>query len=260
MSNKKIKVGIDINELIRARSIQFDRYYVNEFGEEGAPKGQPYSYDFFNDYKWDDISEDENILLDDAPEDIDPRDYIVDPKTGVAPADVFLMKKNTIVLTAKEVYERFLYKDFVFEIFASAPSIYPNIELDLDKILRKYSEQVDFILFSKENLYTRPSTFSFLSKTRCRFNEVRLYDNYDDLINGLDIVITTDPELITLIDSEYKYDSLVDDNKSKVVFKADRPYNVNIECDLAIDNLQHLLTDERFKIMVGYEENEINNN
>lgn len=253
MSNKKIKVGIDINELIRARSIQFDRYYVNEFGEDGAPKGQPYSYDFFNDYKWDDISEEENVLLDDAPEDIDPRDYIVDPKTGVAPADVFLMKKNTIVLTAKEVYERFLYKDFVFEIFASAPSIYPNIELDLDKILRKYSEQVDFILFSKENLYTRPSTFSFLSKTRCRFNEVRLYDNYDDLINGLDIVITTDPELITLIDS------LVGDNKSKVVFKADRPYNVNIECDLAIDNLQHLLTDERFKIMIGYSEKEINN-
>lgn len=247
MSNKKIKVGIDINELIRARSQQFDRYYVNEFGEEGAPKDQPYSYDFFNDYQWKDVNEDENILLDDAPEDIDPRDYIVDPLTGVAPADVFLMKKEVVRITAKEVYERFLYKDFVFEIFASAPSIYPNIELDLDKILRKYSKHVDFVLFSKENLYTRPSTFSFLSKSRCRFNEVRLYDNYNDLINGLDIVITTDPELITLIIDE------------KVVFKADRPYNVNIECDLAIANLQHLLTDERFKIMVGYEENEINN-
>ena len=167
------------------------------------------------------------------------------------------MKKEVVRITAKEVYERFLYKDFVFEIFASAPSIYPNIELDLDKILRKYSEHVDFVLFSKENLYTRPSTFSFLSKSRCRFNEVRLYDNYNDLINGLDIVITTDPELITLIDREYKYDSLVDDNKSKVIFKADRPYNVNVECDLAIANLQHLLTDERFMIMVGYEENEI---
>jgi hypothetical protein len=49
MSKKKI-IGIDINEVLRYRWIQFDRYYVEEFGEEGVPE-MAYVYDFWNTYK-----------------------------------------------------------------------------------------------------------------------------------------------------------------------------------------------------------------
>ena len=53
---RKIKVGISIDEILRAKWLQFDRYYVQEFGEDGVPDN-PYVYDFFNNYKFNDIVE-----------------------------------------------------------------------------------------------------------------------------------------------------------------------------------------------------------
>ena len=54
--SKKLKVGIDINEVFRAKWLQFDRFYTQEFGEEGIPE-QPYVYDFFKNYKFEDTVE-----------------------------------------------------------------------------------------------------------------------------------------------------------------------------------------------------------
>ena len=36
----KVKVGIDINEILRARWLQFDRFYVQEYGEDQVPEDQ----------------------------------------------------------------------------------------------------------------------------------------------------------------------------------------------------------------------------
>ena len=115
---RKIKVGISIDEILRAKWLQFDRYYVQEFGEDGVPDN-PYVYDFFNNYKFNDIVEKIKELKEpeDTPDDINPIYYEVDKKTGEAPADVFLFKKEQEVkLNAKEVYNRFMYEDFLFEI------------------------------------------------------------------------------------------------------------------------------------------------
>ena len=43
-------VGIDIDEILRAKWLQFDKYYVEEFGLDGVPKEQEYVYDFFNNF------------------------------------------------------------------------------------------------------------------------------------------------------------------------------------------------------------------
>ena len=79
---KKIKIGIDVNEILRAKWLKADKCYVQEFGEESVPKDIPYVYDFFKGYHWDDISEETKMLNENLPDDINPMDYQIDPKTG----------------------------------------------------------------------------------------------------------------------------------------------------------------------------------
>ena len=45
----KLRIGIDINEVLRSTWLQFDRYYYEQFGNEGIPD-KPYVYitDYFN--------------------------------------------------------------------------------------------------------------------------------------------------------------------------------------------------------------------
>lgn len=212
--NKKIKVGIDINEVLRARWVQFDKYYVEEFGEEAAPSGGSYVYDLFNGYNWNDSIEETQYLKEDFPDNINPLDYQVDKKTGKAPIDHLAFKTEKQKLTAKEVFNRFMYEDYVLEIHGSAPFMYKQMDLHVEKFYLKYCEHVDFVLLSQENWFTIPPTLFFLSKMMSRFKEYRFVEEKKEMWKDIDILITTDPELL-------------DNNipKDKKVIKLERPYN-----------------------------------
>ena len=243
MGNKKLKIGIDINEVLRARWLLFDKFYRQEFGEEGAPKEQPYVFDFFNKYAWKDTVQTVKELKEpeDMPEDINPLDYQHDEKLGEAPADAFLFKlPQEIHLTAKEVYNRFMYEDFLFEIFASAPMMYKDMDLHVNDFYFKYKDFADFIIVSKENQFSIPSTLFFLSKIRCRFNNFRFVETNEDMCMGLDVLITTDPELL----------EHVKNNEFCEVIKLLRPYNEdsymgNIIPVLQINDLNNNLEFEK---------------
>lgn len=215
---KKLVVGIDINEILRAKWLQFDRFYVQEFGEEGVPKEQPYVYDLFKHYKWEETIEIVKELKEpeDMPEDINPLDYQINEKLdGEAPADAFLFKKpEEIKLSPKEVYNRFMYEDFVFEIHGSAPVMYKGMDLHLKNFYEKYKDSVEFVIFSEENQLSIPSTLFFLSKMTCRFSNYRFVKDKQEIWNIVDVVITTDPELL---------DSL--NRAGHKVIKLKRPYN-----------------------------------
>jgi|JFJP01.1.fsa_nt_gi hypothetical protein len=210
----KLKIGIEINEILRARWLQFDRFYDQEFGTEDMTS--TYVYDFFRDYAWKDKIEIEKELKEpgDMPENINPIEYQVDEKLGDAPADAFLFKgAKEIHLTAKEVFNRFLYEDFVFEIHGSTPMMYKGMDLHVNEFYQKYKDTVEFVLFSKENQLSIPSTLFFLSKTRCRFSNYRFVETNDEMWEGLDILVTTDPELLDNVP------------EGKNVIKLNRPYN-----------------------------------
>ena len=100
----KLKIGIVVDEILRAKWLQFDRFYAQEFGEDGEDVPDAYVYDFFNTYRWKDTVETIKELKepDDMPDNINPVHYQVDEK-GEAEADSFLFKKEEeIKLTAKE--------------------------------------------------------------------------------------------------------------------------------------------------------------
>ena len=199
--SKKLKVGIDINEVFRAKWLQFDRFYAQEF-EKGEEEIVPnYCYDFFKNYEWNDTVEIIKELKEpdtDFPDDINPIHYQVD-ENGEADADAFLFKKTEeLRLTAREVYNRFMYEDYVFEIHASAPIMYKGMDLHAKNFYLKYGEHSNFTLFSVENQFSIPSTLFFLSRMTSRFKNIKFIDKNLEMWDDIDVLITTDPEILTL--------------------------------------------------------------
>jgi len=240
----KLKVGIVVDEILRAKWLQFDRFYVQEFGEEGVPEKQPYVYDFFNTYKWKDTEEIEREMREpeDTPEDINPLDYQVNEK-GEAPADFMLFKKaEKIIIPARQVYNRFMYEDFLFEIHGAAPKMYPQLDLDVNNFLLKYENSADFIILSVENRFSIPPTLFFLSKISARFRNYIFVEKALDMWKNVDVLITTDPEILKL-----------GTPWGKKLIKLTRPYNENIKTG-SIDVLQiaDLNGDKEFEKIIKY--------
>lgn len=242
--NKKIKVGIDINEVLRHKWLQFDRFYVTEFGEDGVPEN-PYVYDYFNEYKFSDTIEIERELKDekDIP-DINPIYYKQD-ENGESQADAFLFKlPEEVKLTAKDVYNRFMYIDYCFEIHGSAPFMYKNMDVDFNKFILKYDNNVEFILFSVENNFSIKPTQFFLSKVNTTVRNIKFVDNSIDMWKDCDVLITTDPKLIKLGNPWFKK-----------LIKLNRPYNMNIKFKgLSTLQLNDLNGNKEFEKIIKYKE------
>lgn len=243
-TNKKLKIGIDINEILRARWVQFDKFYVEEFGEEGVPEDEPYVYDFFEGYKWSGKTEETKFLKEDLPDDINPLDYQVDEETGEAPVDHLAFKTEKQDLTAKEVYNRFMYQDFVFEIHGSAPIMYKQMDLHVEKFYLKYCNHADFVVLSQENWFSVPPTLFFLSKMMSRFKEYRFVEDKQEMWKDIDILITTDPDIIK-----------EDVPNGKKLIKLERPYNKDLkqgDIDDQILQLNDLNGNEKFEKIINY--------
>lgn len=240
----KLRIGIDINEILRARWLQFDRYYVQEFDEEGVPEN-PYVYDFFKNYKWSDVVENINYLNEDLPEDIHPQFYQIDETTGEAPVDSMAFRKRTVELTARQVYERFMYEDFLFELHGSAPMMYKGMDQHIEKFYYKYKDNADFCIVSKENHFSIPPTLFFLSKILTRMQKYFLVSTNEEIWENVDVLITTDPELLKNVPL------------GKKVIKAKRPYNEEFYSEIEIIQINDLSTNKDFQNLINYVEPEI---
>ena len=240
----KLRIGIDVNEVLRAKWLQFDRFYAQEFGEDDIPEEQPYVYDFFEGYPWKDTVEIIKELKEpeDMPDDINPVHYQVDEK-GDAEADSILFKpEEEKKLTAKEVYNRFMYQDFLFELHGAAPKMYPQLDLDINKFLDKYRDTASFTVMSVENRFSIPPTLFFLSKVQCRFTDYKFLDNAIDMWKHVDVLITTDPEILKL-----------GVPWGKKLVKLTRPYNENIKAGkVEVLQIADLIENRDFQKIIKY--------
>ena len=238
MKKKKV-IGIDIKEILRARGLQFDRYYAEEYGEEGIPK-MPYVANFFDEYVWEDFEEKMEVLIDEAPEDISELDYIKDDGQEKSDAETILFRTELVQMTAREVYNKFMYETFCYEIFGSAPKMYKQVDYDLDLFYKKFMKQFDFVLVSKENWFSIPPTLFFLSKITSRIKKYVFAETNDEIWNEVDFLITTDPELLN-------------SPRNKYSIKLNRPFNEDLKGDYEVINFIDLIKDKEFIEMIGYE-------
>jgi len=240
----KLRIGIDIDEVLRAKWLQFDRFYTQEFGDEESDIAAKYVYDYFNDYVWEDSVEKVKEMREpeDTPDTINPIDYQVDDK-GEAPADFMLFKpEEKIKLTAREVYNRFIYEDYLFEIHGAAPKMYPQLDLHVNNFLQKYENTVDFTVMSVENRFSIPPTLFFLSKISARFKNYKFVDKSVDMWKEADVLITTDPEILKL-----------GVPWGKKLIKLKRPYNENIKAgSLEVLQIADLIDNQDFHKIIKF--------
>jgi len=240
----KLKIGIDINEVLRARWLQFDRFYSQEFGDEESDITANYTYDFFNGYVWNDTVEKVKEMREpeDTPEDINPIDYQVNDD-GEADADFMLFKpEEELKLTAKEVYNRFMYEDFLFEIHGAAPKMYPQLDLHINNFLQQYEDTAEFTVMSVENRFSIPPTLFFLSKISSRFKNYKFVDKAIDMWKEVDVLITTDPEMLR-IGAPW----------GKKLIKLKRPYNEKINAgSLEVLQVADLIDNQDFQKIIKY--------
>lgn len=244
----KVRVGIVIDEILRAKWLQMDRFFVSEFGEEGTPEKQPYVYDFFKYYPWKDTEEiiKEMREPEETPENVNPIDYQVDEKTGEAPVDFLLFKKEEkIKKTAREVYNRFMYEDYLFEIHGAASMMYKGMDLHVNNFLLKYADSANFTVMNVENRFSIPPTLFFLSKISCRFTNYKFVDKAIDMWKDIDVLITTDPEILKM-GSPW----------GKKIIKLKRPYNENIYAgSLEVLQIADLINNKYFEKIIKYKPN-----
>jgi hypothetical protein len=135
-----------------------------------------------------------------------------------------------------------MHVDYVFEIFGSAPFMYKGLDLDLKNFLYKYGKNIEVTIFSVENVHTIPPTLFFLSRVMSRFSNYKFVEKVTDIINDVDIIITTDP---ILLDAELQ--------EGKTIIKIDRPYNAeNGKQYTSVLQLVELVDDDEFEKMIGY--------
>lgn len=237
---KKRKLGIDIDEILRAKWLAFDRYYADEFSEDGIK--EPFdTYDLMNHYEFKDTEEvtqfvTDEFLTNEGLKKLSPIEYVVDEETGKAPVDDFAFKSEKKTFTALEMFEKFLYEDFLFEIHGSAPKLYLNADVDLNVFMKRYAEYFDFVYFSKVRKEAIPATLFFLSKMRVEVKNISfVYDN-QEIWSQFDWILTTDPTI------------MLDKPKDKFVVKMERLYNIETPADYSafgVSTLNEEITDEK---------------
>ncbi len=252
MTMSKIKLGIDIDEILRAKWLAFDRYYTDEFSEDGIK--EPFdTYDLKNHYEFKDTEEvtqtiTEEFLEHEGLKKLSPKEYIVDEKTGKAPVDDFAFKTEKKWLTAQEVFDKFLYEDYVFEIHGGAPKLYMNADVDLNVFQKRYKEYFDFVFFAKTRTEAIPGTLFFLSKMRIECNSIQFVETNEEIWNKVDWIISTDP-------------SYAERPEGKKLVLLNRLYNEETSADhkaFGISTLNQEITEEEPNEFLEFVKNNIN--
>lgn len=155
---------------------------------------------------------------------------------------------------SKKEFEKFLYEDYVFEIFGESSTATPSLDKKLNLwhlALNSHDDiedELEIVLISPMEFNSSIGcTYFFLSKIASRVREVHFPKNTEDAWDVCDILITADPKLL---------DGVRDD---KVCIKIKTDYNkTNGEkVFLSFDSLEEFLSDNNnlLNVVKKYNEN-----
>ena len=142
---------------------------------------------------------------------------------------------------SKSDFIKFMYEDYPFEIFGEAGMM----EKSLDKELNLWhinlnndddiDEEIKLVLMNPREFNTSIGyTYFFLSKMATRIREVYLPEDYSEIWDKCDVLITADRKLLNEKPNE------------KISVKVETTYNTEEKGDLTYDSLSSILKDECF--------------
>jgi hypothetical protein len=132
---------------------------------------------------------------------------------------------------------KFLYLEAPLEIFGHADQISDGLMNHFNQFLMDIQDdgEHEIELLSKEANKSIPATFFFLSKTGCRIENIRFVKNATKEWDGLDVLITANP------------DALMNKPSGKISIKINASYNKDVKADLEIDSILDFMKDENLR-------------
>ena len=138
-------------------------------------------------------------------------------------------------------YNKFLYEDYPFEVFAEAPVMERMLDKKLNLwILGLLNEEgwgdTEFILSNPYEFNTSIGyTCFFLSQIATRVREFYFPADSSKIWDRCDGLITADPKLLS------------EKPEGKIAIKIDAPYNSDSACDYSYESLSKLIEDDKIK-------------
>jgi hypothetical protein len=134
-------------------------------------------------------------------------------------------------------FNTFLYLEAPLEIFGHADQMSDGLMNRFNTFLMdiKDDEEHEIEIVSREIDKSIPSTYFFLSKTSCRADKVRFVRDYAQKWDGLDVLITANPQTLQLKPS------------GKISVKVRTTYNKDVPADYEIDSILDFIKDEELR-------------
>ena len=138
---------------------------------------------------------------------------------------------------SKQEYQKFLYDDYVFEIFAEADPVEKMLDKKLNLwLLSLADEEVDEPI---DVILTNPFEFNasigfthfFLSKIATRIRETFFPLDSSTIWDRCDVLVTAEPKLIK------------EKPEGKIVIKIETDYNKDLDADYTYKSLSDMLED-----------------
>lgn len=203
-----MRIGIEINGVLRDTIGKFTQLYEKHMIEENEPSDSTFDVDISG-------NTEELVLKEEF-------DYkILSDVTSLNLTDHFKFKDDD------ELYS-FMYEDFAMQIFGHAGSSETFTFNDLNDIYLKYRDTDELLIVSDEIGKSKPASLFFLSKFGCLLEKIKFYSisTLNSMWDEVDVLLTSNPNLMVNIP------------KDKTVVKYKTNYNKDINCDYEIETLK----------------------
>ena len=146
------------------------------------------------------------------------------------PYDIF----GSFGFGSSEELSKFLFEDFVIEIFGSSDEVFKNSIFAFNRIVKALSEEknIESLIITKELGRVRAATLFFLSNKTCEADTIRFVEKDEEYWSHVDILVTDNPNLL----------NNVPEGKKTIKIKTD--FNKECKSDVEIDTILELM-DER---------------
>ena len=219
MNKKKKVLAISIDGVTRDFYNQFDTWYRKAFIVNDSIVEMDDNFRYLESKKPDE----ESVLA---------LQKVIDEKINL-PLDTFDLL-NHYEFESREDLENFIYRDYSFQIFASANSFPKSMDsINFLQIFGDETEIFDVVLFAKCKETSISSTYHFLAKNACKIRNVKFINEYEDIWKHSDVVISDCPEIF-----ETK-------PKNKKSIKINHMYNYYSDSDFSFDSISDI-KDENF--------------
>jgi hypothetical protein len=216
MSKKKV-LAIGIDGVIRDYYGQFDTWYRRAFIKNDRLVGMDDRFQY--------------VETEETDDEIQEIQRMTDEKINL-PVDTYDLL-NHYSFDSREEMENFMYNDYSFQIFASANAFPKSMDaVNFLQIFGDSTELFDIVLFAKCKDSSIVSTYHFLAKHACKIRNVKFVNEFEDVWDFADVVISDSPEVF-----ETKSDS-------GISIKINHMYNEYSEADYSFDSITDIKSEK----------------